>query len=178
MFPHHTSVFFYHPHHQQTQPTCSLPTLKMKLTTLLTTAPLALLTTLTTAAPAPAPAPAAIEARHSTSARFSKFTATCTSTSCSYAATLTLLPENITVNFSHTTSGSTIPANSGHWTSSSDPLVFLRWNKTPFNEYRIVVSDVHVVGTSVILDFFSPAADWVAQPNPTSYVGSQTFEAV
>ncbi|KAK4202967.1 hypothetical protein QBC40DRAFT_319737 [Triangularia verruculosa] len=149
----------------------------MKFTTLLAGATAATLSHLTTASPVAAPAPAAIEARHSTSARFSKFTATCGTTSCSYAATLTLIPENIVVNFSHTTAGSTIPANSGSWASSSDPAVFLRWNKTPFNEYRIVVSDVHVVGTSVILDFFSPAADWVAQPNPTSYVGSQTFEA-
>ncbi|KAK0732451.1 hypothetical protein B0T21DRAFT_412625 [Apiosordaria backusii] len=151
----------------------------MKFTTLLTSTTAALLTTLTTASPvaAPAPAPAAIERRHSTSAVFSKFTATCGSTSCSYTATLTLLPENILVNLSHTTSGSTIPANSGTFTTTSDPAVYLRWNKTPFNEYRIIVSDVHVVGTPVHLDFFSPAADWVAQPSPTSYVGSQNFVA-
>ena len=90
----------------------------------------------------------------------------------SYSAQATILPSNIVVNFSHTTAGSTIPASSGAWTSS-DPAVRLRFTLT-LGQYRILLSDTHVVGSTVNLDYFSPQSDW---PGATSYTGPSSFIA-
>ncbi|KAK3988844.1 hypothetical protein QBC44DRAFT_397415 [Cladorrhinum sp. PSN332] len=112
-----------------------------------------------------------VRRQHATSAQFAGFSASCGTTSCSYSATATILPENLVVTFSHTTSGSTIPANSGPWTSS-DPQVRLRFSLA-LGEYRIVLSDTHD-GTAVTLDYFSPQSDW---PGATSYTGPSSFIA-
>ncbi|KAK4224086.1 hypothetical protein QBC38DRAFT_398364 [Podospora fimiseda] len=112
-----------------------------------------------------------VRRQHATSAQFTGFTASCGASSCSYSTTATILPENIVVTLSHTTSGPTIPANSGPWTSS-DPQVRLRFTLA-FGEYRIVLSDTHQ-DTAITLDYFSPASDW---PGATSYTGPSSFVA-
>ncbi|KAK4161786.1 hypothetical protein QBC43DRAFT_357354 [Cladorrhinum sp. PSN259] len=110
--------------------------------------------------------------QHATSAQFTGFSASCGATSCSYSATATILPENLVVTFSHTTSGSTIPANSGAWTSS-DPQVRLRFTLS-LGQYRIVLSDTHELGSTITLDHFSPQSEW---PGATSYTGPSSFVA-
>ena len=92
----------------------------------------------------------------------------------SHTANVVLLPDNVAVSFTHTTSGSKVPANSGAWTSSN-PSVVLRYNKaTVLNAYRIVITDARVIGSSVNLAYLSPLSDW---PNDAGYTGPSSFTA-
>ncbi|KAK0721327.1 hypothetical protein B0T21DRAFT_338044 [Apiosordaria backusii] len=123
---------------------------------------------LTSAAPAEANI-VAKQAHGATSAQVNNFSVTCGASSCSYTARAVILPENVAVTFTHTTSGSTIPTNTGFFTSS-DPAVYLRINKA-LGDYRIVLSDAHVIGTSVNLARISPGSEWTA----SSYSGPSSF---
>ncbi|KAK0658895.1 hypothetical protein QBC41DRAFT_287468 [Cercophora samala] len=119
-----------------------------------------------------APAEANIVAKQThaaTSAQITNFTASCGASSCSYTANAVILPENVAVTFTHTTSGSTIPNNSGFFTSS-DPAVFFRFNLI-LSDVRFVLSDAHEVGVAVNLDRIAPRTDFTT----TSYVGPSSF---
>ncbi|KAK4641758.1 hypothetical protein QC761_503647 [Podospora bellae-mahoneyi] len=109
------------------------------------------------------------QAHGATSAQVTNFSVTCGSSSCSYTARAVILPENVAVTFTHTTTGSTIPTSTGFFTSS-DPAVFFRINKA-LSDYRFVLSDIHVVGSAVNLDYFSPGSQWTA----SSYSGPSSF---
>ncbi|KAK4196676.1 hypothetical protein QBC40DRAFT_182959 [Triangularia verruculosa] len=123
---------------------------------------------LTSAAPADLDAGAKHAAR-ATSAEVTKFSVSCSASSCSYTARAVILPENVAVTFTHTTAGSTIPKNTGFF-DSSDPAVYFHINRAT-DIYRIVLSDAHVVGSAVNLAIITPGEDWTAK----SYTGPSSF---
>ncbi|KAK1749657.1 hypothetical protein QBC47DRAFT_440167 [Echria macrotheca] len=138
--------------------------MKFPILTLLT-----VILTTATASPVTSLSPRAI-----TFADFTGFSVSCTTTTCSYNTAI-LLSDATSLTCTHTTTGATIPVNSGFWSCSAENI-WLRFNKLPVPPaaYRIVLTDARVAGSPVTVDYFSPVADW---PGDAGYSGPSSFRA-
>jgi hypothetical protein len=118
--------------------------------------------------------PTAIQSRAITSADFSNFAVSCNGTTCTYSTDI-VLSDSTAFSCTHSTTGATIPANSGFWTCTAASL-FLRFNKlpNPTAAYRIVLTDARVPGSSMTVSYLSPVAEW---PGDAAYTGPSSFTA-
>jgi hypothetical protein len=118
--------------------------------------------------------PIEVQARAITSADFSNFAVSCDGATCNYSTNI-VLSDSIAFSCTHSTTGATIPANSGFWTCTAQSL-FLRFNKlpSPTAAYRIVLTDARVPGSSVTVSHLSPVAEW---PGDAAYTGPSSFTA-
>ncbi|KAK4455379.1 hypothetical protein QBC34DRAFT_374218 [Podospora aff. communis PSN243] len=133
-----------------------------------TTALLPLFTLLTSASATP------VSSRAITSADFSNFSVSCSGTTCSYSTNI-VLSDSTAFRCTHSTTGATIPANSGFWSCTAANL-FLRFNKlpNPTAAYRIVLTDARVPGSSMTVSHLSPVSEW---PGDAAYTGPSSFTA-
>ncbi|KAK3484555.1 uncharacterized protein B0T23DRAFT_348360 [Neurospora hispaniola] len=114
-------------------------------------------------------------AQHATSATVTGFSATRNATHINYRATINVNPENALATFTHSTPGTTLPTNSGAWTST-DPKLVLRFNVvSAVNQVRVLLSDTHVVGNTVNLNYFGPFSDWQGASGASVYTGPASF---
>ncbi|KAK0625868.1 hypothetical protein B0T14DRAFT_394688, partial [Immersiella caudata] len=116
--------------------------------------------------------PTAIQTRAITSADFSNFAVSCNGTTCTYSTSI-VLSDSTAFSCTHSTTGATIPTNSGFWTCTAEAL-FLRFNKlpNPTAAYRIVLTDARVPGSSMTVSYLSPVAEW---PGDAAYTGPSSF---
>ncbi|KAK3398457.1 hypothetical protein B0T20DRAFT_411165 [Sordaria brevicollis] len=113
-------------------------------------------------------------AQHATSATVTGFSATRNATHINYRATINVLPENALATFTHSTPGTALPTNSGAWTSTDSKLI-LRFNVvSAVNQVRVLLSDTHVIGSTVNLDYLSPFSDWTGTESSV-YTGPSAF---
>ncbi|KAK0609494.1 hypothetical protein B0T14DRAFT_572184 [Immersiella caudata] len=130
-----------------------------------------------TAAVSASPLASEIQARAPiTSADFSSFAVTCSSSECSISTNIVLQPEGYAVSCTHTIPGSTLPSTGGIWTCS-DTLVWPRYNRGPFENapYRIVLTDGRDPTNAATVRYDSPRSDW---PGDAGYSGPTSFTAV
>ncbi|KAK0752741.1 hypothetical protein B0T18DRAFT_395300 [Schizothecium vesticola] len=118
--------------------------------------------------------PVEVQARAITSANFSNYTVSCNGSTCSYSTNIAL-SDGTATSCTHTTTGATIPSNTGFWTCTVAGLV-LRLNKlgAPVSAYRVTLTDARVPGSSVTLAHLSPFSEW---PGDAAYTGPSSFTA-
>jgi hypothetical protein len=121
-----------------------------------------------------AASPVEVQARAITSADFSNFAVSCNSSTCTYSTNI-VLSDSTAFSCTHSTTGATIPTNSGFWACTAGGLA-LRMNKlsAPASAYRIVLTDARVPGSSVTVSHLSPVSEW---PGDAAYTGPSTFTA-
>ncbi|GAB1314716.1 hypothetical protein MFIFM68171_04926 [Madurella fahalii] len=111
------------------------------------------------------------------SATVTGFHATRNATHIDYAALIKVHPDHPAVLFTHTTRGAQVPEASDFW-DSQDPALYFRFNRflsaSGEVSYRLVLSDVHVTGSTINLHYFSPAEEWKGQ-SKTVYTGPSKF---
>ncbi|KAK0711723.1 hypothetical protein B0H67DRAFT_647072 [Lasiosphaeris hirsuta] len=124
----------------------------------------------------PVQAGAEIMARQSpTGASVTGFSAVRNATHINYAANITIAPGGSPVPYTLATTGTTVPTNSGFWTSSN-PNAQFRFNRVPLpapGQYRLVLT-VAQGGTSFNFAYLSPVSDW-AGTGTTVYTGPSSF---
>ncbi|KAK0649118.1 hypothetical protein B0T16DRAFT_327174 [Cercophora newfieldiana] len=113
-----------------------------------------------------------------TSASVTSFKVLRNATHINYAATIEIHPDHKTLTYTHSTKGATVPETSGFW-DSPDEALFFRFNRVPSatsgENYRLVLTDVHVTGESINLAYLSPAKEWEGKYR-TVYTGAAKFE--
>ena len=113
---------------------------------------------------------------HSVHISAQKTTAKTNKIPTSYSATIKINPDHPALLYTHTTVGTAVPVNSGFWTVSDTALSF-RFQRVPTTgtgNYRLILTDAHVPGSSVTLTHLSPTGDW-AGAGTTVYTGLTSF---
>ncbi|KAK0611231.1 hypothetical protein B0T14DRAFT_607366 [Immersiella caudata] len=114
-----------------------------------------------------------------TSATVTNFRVSRNGTHVNYAATIQIHPDHgKALDYTHSTKGSEVPETSGFW-DNTDPDLYFRFNRVPSatagEQYRLVLTDVHVTGHSINLAYLSPAKEWSGKGGRV-YTGATAFK--
>ncbi|KAK1834096.1 hypothetical protein QBC39DRAFT_369379 [Podospora conica] len=95
-----------------------------------------------------------------------------------YSALVQVHADAPAAKFTHATAGRDVPDVSGMW-DSSDPQLYLRFLRVPSASagqdlLRLVLSDVHVTGSTINLAYFSPVDEWAGKGRVV-YTGPSKF---